>query len=220
VGAVISLELEDDEDSSFAELPWLVTFEPDDDEGSQQWDAFSCGPYLRSHALAIAEAVAFEQDGVIAVVSPVLPALTPDDVTAMIDQRRAEAEAEATDDDDELDDEEESEDVDEFEDAEDADEFEDAEDEEDGDELDDELDDEDGDELDDEDEDVAEADVDEDVDELDDEEEDDEDDADDLDVVEIDVEEIEVPLPEEIRAGIETVMLRLLAHTAPVAESA
>lgn len=202
MGAVISLEIEDDEDSSFAELPWLVTFEPDDDEAAQQWDAFSCGPYLRAHALAIAEAVAFEQDGVIAVVAPVLPALTPEDVTAMIEQRRAEAEAAA----DDVEDEDEEAEFDEFE---TDDELEDE-----LDELDDEADAE-GDES----EDVDEADV------LDDElaeddEEEDDDELDDLDVIEIDVDEIDVPLPEEIRSGIETVLRRLLAHTAPVAESA
>jgi hypothetical protein len=186
VGAVISFEVDEEDEASFADLPWLVTFEPDDDEAGQQWDSFSCGPYLRDHALAIAEAVAFEQDGVIAVVAPVLPALTPDDVTAIIEERRAEA-AEYDEEDDDDDDDDDS-DVAELD--------EDAEDDEDEAEFDE-----------------AEFDDDEEG------EEDDEDDDEDLDVVEIAVEEIEVPLPEEVRAGIETVLQRLLAHTAPAAEA-
>jgi hypothetical protein len=32
------------------------------------------------------------------------------------------------------------------------------------------------------------------------------------------VDELEVPLPEEVRAGIETVLRRLLAHTAPAVQ--
>ncbi|HEX4225618.1 MAG TPA: hypothetical protein VHZ97_24850 [Pseudonocardiaceae bacterium] len=193
MGAVISFEVDEDDEASFADLPWLVTFEPDDDEAGQQWDSFSCGPYLRDHALAIAEAVAFDQDGVIAVVAPVLPALTPEDVTAIIDERRAEATAAGyeDDEDDEFEDDDEIEaedlDVDEVEEDDDVEEEDDAD----------------------------EAEFDEA--EFDDEEDDDEDD-DDLDVVEVDVEELEVPLPEEVRAGIETVLQRLLAHTAPVAE--
>jgi hypothetical protein len=216
VGAVISLEIDDD-DSSFAELPWLVTFEPDDEEGTQEWDAFSCGPYLHAHALAIAEAVAFEQDGVIAVVAPVLPALSPDDVTAMIEQRRAEAEAAVEFDvefeSDELDDElEEDDEDDESEDLDEADDVDELDDEAEVDELEeDDAEDEEGDEAD------ELADELEEDDEADDE--DDDDDEADLDVIEIDVDEIEVPEPDEIRAGIETVMQRLLAHTAPVAES-
>lgn len=179
MGAVISFEVDEEDEASFADLPWLVTFEPDDDEASQQWDSFSCGPYLRDHALAIAEAVAFEQDGVIAVVTPILPALTPDDVTAIIEERQAEATA--------------------------------------ADYEDDEDDEEEDDEFDGPDPDVDEAE--DDVEELDDEEDeaDFDDDDDDLDVVEVDVEELEVPLPEEVRAGIETVLQRLLAHTAHTA---
>lgn len=188
MGAVISFEVDEEDEASFADLPWLVTFEPDDDEAGQQWDSFSCGPYLRDHALAIAEAVAFEQDGVIAVVAPVLPALTPDDVTAIIEERQAEA-AEYDDEDDDDDDDSDVAELDEAdaEDDEDEAEFDEAE-----------FDDEEG---------AEEG------------EEDEEDDDEDLDVVEIEVEEIEVPLPEEVRAGIETVLRRLLAHTAPAAEA-
>ena len=203
MGAVISFEVDEADEASFADLPWLVTFEPDDDEAGQQWDSFTCGPYLRDHALAIAEAVAFEQDGVIAVVAPVLPALTPEDVTAIIEERQAEAAA--------LD----------YEDDEDDDEDDDAEYEAEDDDVaeDDVAEDEAA-----EDEAAEEGDVEEDEAEFDEaefDEEDDEDDEEDLDVVEIEVDEIEVPLPEEVRAGIETVLRRLLAHTAPVeAESA
>lgn len=188
MGAVISFEVDEEDEASFADLPWLVTFEPDDDEAGQQWDSFTCGPYLRDHALAIAEAVAFEQDGVIAVVAPVLPALTPEDVTAIIEERVAEATAADYEDDED----DEDEDV-EYDgpdpDVDEADEV---------------------DETDEDDEDEAEFDEA----EFDDEEEDDDDE---LDVVEVEVEEIEVPLPEEVRAGIETVLQRLLAHTAPAA---
>jgi hypothetical protein len=192
VGAVISFEVDEEDEASFADLPWLVTFEPDEDEAGQQWDSFSCGPYLRDHALAIAEAVAFEQEGVIAVVSPVLPALTPDDVMAVIEERRAEATAADYEDDEEDDDEDEEfdgpdPDVDEAEDdLEEVDDLEEGDDEAEFDE--------------------AEF----------------EDDDDELDVIEVEVDEVEVPLPEDVRAGIETVLKRLLEHTAPAvsAESA
>jgi hypothetical protein len=198
VGAVISFEVDEEDEASFADLPWLVTFEPDDDEASQQWDSFSCGPYLRDHALAIAEAVAFEQDGVIAVVAPVLPALTPDDVTAIIEERRAEASAldYEADEDEDVD-----EDVDYDGPEPDVDEVED-------------------DDVEEDDEDEAEFDEAEFDDEAEDDEAgEDEDDDEELDVVEVEVDEIEVPLPQEVRAGIETVLQRLLAHTAPAVQA-
>ncbi|KOV80110.1 hypothetical protein [Nocardia sp. NRRL S-836] len=97
MGGVIIYEPE--EDSEVNEFPWTVTFEP---SGGDEWDSFICGPYERDHAVALAEAVALDdtEGGVLAVVAPMLPALSAADVTATIeDLREAAAEEEEAEDD-------------------------------------------------------------------------------------------------------------------------
>ncbi len=97
MGGVIIYEPE--EDSEINEFPWTVTFEP---SGGDEWDSFICGPYERDHAVALAEAVALDdtEGGVLAVVAPMLPALSAADVTATIEElREAAAEEEAAEDD-------------------------------------------------------------------------------------------------------------------------
>jgi hypothetical protein len=57
-------------DSPVLDLPWVVTFGPLGDEG--EWEPVVCGPYLRPHALALAQAVVADED-LMAVVEPVMP---------------------------------------------------------------------------------------------------------------------------------------------------
>ncbi|MGZ3147774.1 hypothetical protein ACVDFE_38455 [Lentzea chajnantorensis] len=90
---------EPEEDSEVNEFPWTVTFEP---SGGEEWDSFICGPYERDHAVALAEAVALDdtEGGVLAVVAPMLPALSAADVIATIeDLREAAAEEDEAEDD-------------------------------------------------------------------------------------------------------------------------
>ncbi len=76
MGALVTLELPDD--SPMLGLPWIITFGPLSDE--EAWDAVVCGPYERSHALALAEAVLADEDDVTAVVEPLLPHATVDEI--------------------------------------------------------------------------------------------------------------------------------------------
>jgi hypothetical protein len=94
MGGVIIYE--PDDDSPVMEFPWAVSFEP---SGGEEWDSFVCGPYERDHAIALAEAVALEEDGVLAVVEPMLPALSADDVLATIDDLRTAEEEDSEGDD-------------------------------------------------------------------------------------------------------------------------
>lgn len=104
MGIVLSFQPEDD--SPVQDLPWLVTFQPGEGE---DWDSFSCGPYRREHAEALADAVAMPVDGVVAIVEPLLAALDAETVIAEIQRRRdeaAELDAQEVEDDSESDDEE------------------------------------------------------------------------------------------------------------------
>ena len=90
VGALVTLDLPDD--SPMLGLPWIITFGPlgDDDE----WEPVVCGPYERPHALALAEAVVAEEQ-LMAVVEPLLPALTPEEIRGEIAAAQIAAEDEA-----------------------------------------------------------------------------------------------------------------------------
>ncbi|MCP2261465.1 hypothetical protein LX15_005191 [Streptoalloteichus tenebrarius] len=90
MGGVIIYEPEPG--SPLRDLPWIVTFRSWDDS----WDPFVCGPYERTHAIGLAEAVAVDSEDVLADVEPLLPAVSPEDVMADIAELRAAAEAEAT----------------------------------------------------------------------------------------------------------------------------
>ncbi len=95
MGGVIIYEPE--EDAEVNEFPWTVSFEP---SGGDEWDSFICGPYERDHAVALAEAVALDdpEGGVLAIVKPMLPALSAEDVSATIEElREAELEEEEED---------------------------------------------------------------------------------------------------------------------------
>ncbi|MEU5527421.1 hypothetical protein ABZ744_10820 [Micromonospora chersina] len=90
MGALVTLDLPDD--SPMLGLPWIITFGPlgDDDE----WEPVVCGPYERPHALALAEAVVAEEQ-LMAVVEPLLPALTPEEIRGEIAAAQIAAEDEA-----------------------------------------------------------------------------------------------------------------------------
>ena len=88
----MTLDLPDD--SPALSLPWIITFGPADDE--EEWEPVVCGPYERAHALALAEAVLADED-LMAVVEPLQPALTVDQIRGEIAASRLNAD-EAEDD--------------------------------------------------------------------------------------------------------------------------
>ncbi|MFG1674266.1 hypothetical protein [Micromonospora sp. NPDC049282] len=79
MGALVTLDLPDD--SPMLGLPWIITFGPLAPE--DEWEPVVCGPYERPHALALAEAVVAEEQ-LMAVVEPLLPALTPEEIRGEI----------------------------------------------------------------------------------------------------------------------------------------
>ena len=79
VGALVTLDLPDD--SPMLGLPWIITFGPLGD--ADEWEPVVCGPYERPHALALAEAVVAEEQ-LMAVVEPLVPALSADEVRGEI----------------------------------------------------------------------------------------------------------------------------------------
>jgi hypothetical protein len=83
VGALVTLELDDD--SPLADLPWIITIGPLDDE--EEWEPVVCGPYERPHALALAEAVVADQE-LMAVVEPLQPRVSVDEIRADVTAAR------------------------------------------------------------------------------------------------------------------------------------
>lgn len=81
MGAVVTLELP--RGSPVADLPWIITVGPLDEE--DDWEPVVCGPYERPHALALAQAVVADDD-LMAVVEPLLPRLSADEIRDEIDQ--------------------------------------------------------------------------------------------------------------------------------------
>ena len=84
VGALVTLDLPDD--SPMLGLPWIITFGPLGDPA--EWEPVVCGPYERPHALALAEAL-------MAVVEPLVPALSAEEVRGEIAAAQIAAEDEA-----------------------------------------------------------------------------------------------------------------------------
>jgi hypothetical protein len=104
MGALVTLDLPDD--SPMLALPWIVSFGPLTEE--EEWDAVVCGPYERAHALSLAEAVLADEDEVTAIVEPVLPHMTVDQIrseiaTAKLAAEEEEAEYEDLDEGDDVD---------------------------------------------------------------------------------------------------------------------
>ncbi|WP_344172215.1 hypothetical protein [Pilimelia columellifera] len=92
MGALVTVELA--QDAPERDLPWIITFGPLDDDGS--WDPVVCGPYERPHALALAQDVVAD-DQLIAVVEPLLPKVSVDEIRGEIDAARRLGAAEADD---------------------------------------------------------------------------------------------------------------------------
>ncbi|MFC0528156.1 hypothetical protein [Phytohabitans kaempferiae] len=95
MGALVTLELT--EDSPVRDLPWIVTFGPLGDE--EEWEPVVCGPYEREHALALAESVVADED-LMAVVEPLLPHVTVEEIQGEIAAARMTAEDERAEADD------------------------------------------------------------------------------------------------------------------------
>lgn len=89
VGALVTLELPDD--SPILALPWIITFGPLDDD--EEWEPVVCGPYERPHALALAESVVADQE-LMAVVEPLLPRVSAEEIRAEIAAAQIAVEAE------------------------------------------------------------------------------------------------------------------------------
>jgi hypothetical protein len=89
VGALVTLELPDD--SPVLSLPWIITFGPLDD--TEEWEPVVCGPYERAHAISLAESTIADED-LMAVVEPLLPHTSIDEIRGEIATARAAAEAE------------------------------------------------------------------------------------------------------------------------------
>jgi hypothetical protein len=84
----VTLDLPDD--SPALSLPWIITFAPPED-GEEYWEPVVCGPYERAHALALAEAVVADEE-LTAVVEPLQPAVTVDQIRGEIAASRLIAE--------------------------------------------------------------------------------------------------------------------------------
>jgi hypothetical protein len=75
----MTMELADDAPQH--NLPWIITLGPFEED--EDWDPVVCGPYERAHALALAQALIADSD-LIAVVEPVLPATSLDEIRAEV----------------------------------------------------------------------------------------------------------------------------------------
>jgi len=90
VGALVTLELADD--SPTHTMPWIITFGPLGDD--ENWEPVVCGPYERSHALALAETVVADEE-LMAVVEPLLAHVTVEEIRGEIAAAQLAAEDEA-----------------------------------------------------------------------------------------------------------------------------
>ncbi len=74
------------------DLPWIITFGPLGD--ADEWEPVVCGPYERAPALALAEVMVAEE-ALMAVVEPLLPAVSAEQIRDEITAAQAAAEEEA-----------------------------------------------------------------------------------------------------------------------------
>jgi hypothetical protein len=79
VGALVTLDLP--ADAPALSMPWIITFGPLSDD--EDWEPVVVGPYERPHALALAEEIVADED-LMAVVEPLLPHTSVDDIRAEI----------------------------------------------------------------------------------------------------------------------------------------
>lgn len=80
------------ENSPAHALPWIITFGPLDDD--EVWEPVVCGPYEREHALALAESVVVDER-LLAVVEPVRPHVSIEEIRAQIGASRLAAAVDA-----------------------------------------------------------------------------------------------------------------------------
>lgn len=99
VGALVTLHLP--EDSPVLNLPWIITFGPLAED--EDWEPVVSGPYERAHALALAGAVVADDD-LMAVVEPLLPHVSPEEIQGEIAAARMAAMADEDHEDGEPDD--------------------------------------------------------------------------------------------------------------------
>ena len=97
MGALVTLDLPDD--SPVLALPWIITFGPLED--GDEWEPVVCGPYERAHALSLAETVVADEE-LMAVVEPVLPHSSVDEIRSEIEQAKAAAESDEDEEDGEF----------------------------------------------------------------------------------------------------------------------
>ncbi|WP_018218512.1 hypothetical protein [Salinispora vitiensis] len=90
MGTLVTLDLPDD--SPMLDLPWIITFGPLGD--ADEWEPVVCGPYERAPALALAEVMVAEE-ALMAVVEPLLPAVSAEQIRGEIVAAQAAAEDEA-----------------------------------------------------------------------------------------------------------------------------
>ena len=98
MGAVVTVELP--EDAPEHSQPWIITFGPIEDDES--WEPVVCGPYERAHALSLAETVVADEE-LLAVVEPLNPFATVDQIRAEIEINRAQAVVEEDEDEEDID---------------------------------------------------------------------------------------------------------------------
>jgi len=96
MGALVTLQLPDG--SPVLDLPWIITFGPLGDD--EDWEPVVSGPYERAHALALAESVVADDD-LMAVVEPLLPHVSVDEIRGEIAAARMAVEDEDVVDEDE-----------------------------------------------------------------------------------------------------------------------
>jgi hypothetical protein len=94
VGTLVTLDLPDD--SPALTLPWIITFGPLSDD--EEWEPLVCGPYERPHAMALAESVVADEE-LMAVVEPLQPHVSVDQIRGDIAAARIAAEELELDDD-------------------------------------------------------------------------------------------------------------------------
>lgn len=88
MGTLVTLDLPPN--SPVADLPWVITIGALGDE--EDWEPVVCGPYERTHALALAQAVVADEE-LMAVVEPLLPRPDAEAIRDEIELARAGAEA-------------------------------------------------------------------------------------------------------------------------------
>lgn len=84
MGTLVTLDLP--ADSPVLALPWIITFGPPEDV-EEEWEAVVCGPYSHEHAMALAESIVADDD-LVALVEPLLPHVSIDDIRGEIEAAR------------------------------------------------------------------------------------------------------------------------------------